>query len=116
MQPFKGDLVFKAHRLCVSLNSGLESNEEEEACQVQGSGFLGLGVPGFIFRVAYFGCQGAGFRLRGVGIEKGLGVDGVSLLGNVTSVGKVTPLFRHWGVWHPPWMIRQRCGGWRTRS
>jgi len=28
-------LVFKAHRLCVSLNSRLESNKEEEASQSQ---------------------------------------------------------------------------------
>jgi len=27
----RGGLVFKAHRLCVSLNSRLESNKEEEA-------------------------------------------------------------------------------------
>ena len=27
---FRGGLVFKAHRLCVSLNSRLESNTEEE--------------------------------------------------------------------------------------
>jgi len=27
---FRGGLVFKAHRLCVSLNSRLQSNEEEE--------------------------------------------------------------------------------------
>jgi len=27
---FRSGLVFKAHRLCVSLNSRLESNEEEE--------------------------------------------------------------------------------------
>ena len=27
---FRGGLVFKAHRLCVSLNSRLESNHEEE--------------------------------------------------------------------------------------
>jgi len=27
---FRGGLVFKAHRLCVSLNSRLESNKEEE--------------------------------------------------------------------------------------
>jgi len=33
---FRGGLVFKAHRLCVSLNSRLESDkEEEEAEQVQ---------------------------------------------------------------------------------
>ena len=30
MQRFRGGLVHKAHRLCVSLNSRLESNEEEE--------------------------------------------------------------------------------------
>ena len=29
MQRFRGGLVFKAHRLCVSLNSRLESNKEE---------------------------------------------------------------------------------------
>ena len=30
MQRFRGGPVFKAHRLCVSLNCGLESNTEEE--------------------------------------------------------------------------------------
>ena len=30
MKRFRGGLVFKAHRLCVSLNSRLESNKEEE--------------------------------------------------------------------------------------
>ena len=30
MQRFRGGLVFKAHSLCVSLNSRLESNKEEE--------------------------------------------------------------------------------------
>ena len=29
-QRFRGGLVFKAHRLCVSLNSRLESNNEEK--------------------------------------------------------------------------------------
>ena len=29
-QRFRGGLVFKAHRLCASLNSTLESNKEEE--------------------------------------------------------------------------------------
>jgi len=33
---FRGGLVFKAHRLCVSLNSRLESNKEEE--EMQGDG------------------------------------------------------------------------------
>jgi len=30
MKRFRGGLVFKAHRLCVSLNSELESNKEED--------------------------------------------------------------------------------------
>jgi len=30
VQRFRGGLVFKAHRLCVSLNSRLESNKTEE--------------------------------------------------------------------------------------
>jgi len=30
VQRFRGGLVFKARRLCVSLNSRLESNKEEE--------------------------------------------------------------------------------------
>jgi len=30
VQRFRGGLAFKAHRLCVSLNSRLESNKEEE--------------------------------------------------------------------------------------
>ena len=30
VQRFRGGLAFKAHRLCVSLNSRLESNREEE--------------------------------------------------------------------------------------
>ena len=30
MKRFRGGLVFEAHRLCVSLNSRLESNKEEE--------------------------------------------------------------------------------------
>ena len=30
MKRFRGGLAFKAHRLCVSLNSRLESNNEED--------------------------------------------------------------------------------------
>ena len=30
VQRFRGGLVFQAHRLCVSLNSRLEGNKEEE--------------------------------------------------------------------------------------
>ena len=33
VQRFRGGLVFKAHRLCVSLNSRLKSNKEEEDLQ-----------------------------------------------------------------------------------
>jgi len=33
VQRFRGGLVFKAHELCVSLNSRLESNKEEEGWQ-----------------------------------------------------------------------------------
>ena len=55
MQRFRGGLVFKAHRVCVSLNSRLESNKEEEKRGgVRGAEFtfwgvsaegLGLGFP-----------------------------------------------------------------------
>ena len=34
LQRFRGGLVFKAHRLCVSLNSRLESNKEEEEAEL----------------------------------------------------------------------------------
>ena len=37
MQRFRGGLVFQAHRLCVSLNYRLESNQEEDVGV--GSGF-----------------------------------------------------------------------------
>jgi len=37
VQRFRGGLVFEAHRLCVSLNSRLESNKEEEE--------VTLGIP-----------------------------------------------------------------------
>ena len=37
VQRFQGGLVFKAHRLCVSLNSRLESNKEEEEQGCQGA-------------------------------------------------------------------------------
>ena len=40
---FRGRLVFKAHRLCVSLNSRLESNKEEEELGGARVWVLGLG-------------------------------------------------------------------------
>ena len=58
MLRFRGGLVLKAHRLCVSLDSRLESNKEEE----EGSGV----------RV-----QGSGVRAQGSGVrDQGLGVRG----------------------------------------
>ena len=56
MQRFRGGLVFKAHRLCVSLNSRLESNkEEEETCTKPirvgtwtGETAPGMGFPGSV--------------------------------------------------------------------
>jgi len=38
VQRFRGGLVFKAHRLCVSLNSWLESNKEEDHLAERGGG------------------------------------------------------------------------------
>ena len=61
MQRFRGGLVFKAHRLCVSLNSRIESNKEEEE---EGSCREGLG-----------GCEGV--EVRGaVAVGAGVGVQG----------------------------------------
>ena len=44
VQRFRGGLVFKAHRLCVSLNSRLESNKEEEDEGLISRGFSGCGA------------------------------------------------------------------------
>ena len=44
MQRFRGGLVFKAHRLCVSLNSGLKRNKEEEDHLGRGGESLRLSV------------------------------------------------------------------------
>ena len=38
MQRFRGGLVFKAHRLCVSLNSRLGTNKEEEEYRARAEG------------------------------------------------------------------------------
>ena len=38
VQRFRGGLVFKDHRLCVSLNSRLASNKEEEDAQAHAAG------------------------------------------------------------------------------
>ena len=45
VQRFRGGLVFKAHRLCVSLNSRLESNKEEERSTVVPLLLTMLGFP-----------------------------------------------------------------------
>ena len=41
VQRFRGGLVFKVHRLCVSLNSRFESNEEEEEEEEEEEGAFG---------------------------------------------------------------------------
>ena len=46
LQRFRGGLVFKAHRLCVSLNSRLESNKEEEGDDDDDDGGFTIGVDG----------------------------------------------------------------------
>ena len=84
MQRFRGGLVFKAHRLSVSLNSRLES-KEEETTKVSG---LGYRVQGFGFRVSSLGSRvwgsefgGLGFRVQRFGFRVwGLG-SGVCGLG-----------------------------------
>ena len=38
VQRFQSGLVFKAHRLCVSLNAGLKSHKEEEGDARRGCG------------------------------------------------------------------------------
>ena len=46
---FRGGLVFKAHRLCVSLNSRLESDTEEKrrwGADLDGNGRRGLAARG----------------------------------------------------------------------
>ena len=75
MQRFRGGLVFKAHRLCVSLNSRLESDKEEEdrrgpRVRFPGLKFredLGFGVSGFESRVSGLGSRVQGFGVRGKG-------------------------------------------------
>ena len=51
---FRGGLVFKAHRLCVSLSSRIESNNEEEKGG-WADGCWGLRVPGLGGRISGFG-------------------------------------------------------------
>ena len=50
VQRFRGGLVFKAHRLCVSLNSRRESNKEEEkgVFSVGSSFTVGIFSIGFV--------------------------------------------------------------------
>ena len=69
MKRFRGGLVFKAHRLCVSLNSRLESNKEEVVrCATRGSGFRVQGLRFRVqvfqvnFKVLEFRVWGSGFR------------------------------------------------------
>jgi len=66
---FRGGLVFKAHRLCESLNSRLESNTEEEEERTWREHCRGLLVnqqpvhPGLGIRILGFEVQGSGFRV-----------------------------------------------------
>ena len=91
MQRFRGGLVFKAHRLCVTLNTRLERNKEEEKARPDRSsekpplfgatklsfctgkeGVLpGCGVWGVGFEVwgLGFGVCGLGFGVWGLGLR-----------------------------------------------
>ena len=72
IQRFRGGLVFKAQRLCVSVNSRLESNKEEEKIQD-----VEFGMEGHSHSVSRsvttdprkgpgrFRVEGSGFRLLG---------------------------------------------------
>ena len=61
MQRFRGGLVFKAHRLCVALNSRLESNKEEED--------LAVGRPELVDG-GLGGRPAIGFRVRGLPVHR----------------------------------------------
>jgi len=91
VQRFRDGLVFRAHKLCVSLNSRLESNKEEKrrpvpafgvrvSVSVESAEFWAEGtefvVSGFGFRDSGFGIgdSGSGIRDSGFGIRvPGLG-------------------------------------------
>jgi len=51
VQRFRGGLVFQAHRPCVSLNSRLESNEEEEEAKC---GAKATDVHRYMARAIYY--------------------------------------------------------------
>ena len=123
MKWFRGGLVFKAHRLCVSLNFRLESNKEEEGvedasfralhatsagwlglrvevagCRVQGAGFRVCGVR---FSTQSLGCrvQGLGFRVQGSGFRvqgSGFRVQGSGFRVQGSGLGS-----RHLRAWRP---------------
>jgi len=46
VQRFRGGLVFKAHRLCVSLNSRLESDKEEDEADLSPKGLRAVLIQG----------------------------------------------------------------------
>ena len=58
MQRFQGGLLFKAHRLCVSLNARLEGNKEEEEEKI-------LLVQGLGVRQMRGGLTAGNVRLQG---------------------------------------------------
>ena len=67
MQRFRGGLVFKAHRLCVALNSGLESNKEEKEVHLKLAAreVVEPRLPPVLWPASGFGVQGLGFRVEG---------------------------------------------------
>jgi len=83
VQRFRGGLVVKAHRLCVSLNSRLDSNNEEReeqgiGCRVWGTSSIAPGksplsssntVCCSCIRVPRFRVQGSGFRVQGSRVQ-----------------------------------------------
>jgi len=68
MQRFRGGLVFKAHRLCVSLNTRLEINKEGETVVLRPPpSALFEGITLDTWRAIHV--WGSGLRLQGVGFE-----------------------------------------------
>ena len=71
VQRFRGGLVFKAHRLCVSLDSRLESNKEEEA-HLRSTGESVRSPPAGAFSFSSW-CRVGDlcFRVQGFGFRSG---------------------------------------------
>ena len=83
VQRSRGGLVFKAHGLCLSLNSRLESNKEEKVTPALGGGcqraaFQGVGgFQGGAFQgVGWMGVGFQGVEFQGVGWNPGCLISG----------------------------------------